>query len=236
MGQNISNRLQLSLGFRTSVYVSLDPMDEAMIRNRQALSVDTEVAKGATSITLSTGLTSKISKGNALLFEDSDGMPYLVKVDADAEVADTTLTVQPTASVIPAAAVAYTPAEIYCRTDASIDQSYNNEKVYNFNTGGAGVITATTQDNSLSLPGSLTTFDAGSETIRYAAKNRLPVWVARVIPPDSTAEGIYLPDIVYGLAAVTSMGSDSPAEGIRSNDIELEFSGTLTEITLTPVP
>lgn len=193
----------------------------------QTLTLDAAATKGATSLTLATGLTAPIDKDNWLLFVDADGLEFLAKVTADADSGDTTLTVKALDEAITDAAVAKFPSELYDRSAVNVARTYNNSEVFTLNTGGDRQVVPTTATKNATAPGFWYWHNAGYRICKEAAEAKKPVWLFVEYEPPSAAfsKGI----IVSGKAVITARPTDSPANGFLTGDINFEFTGPVSE-------
>lgn len=177
----------------------------------------------ATTITLTTALTGKIFKGQYLCFADANDIEQLALVTADAVVGDTTLTVKALDEAIAATSKAEFPTYLWDRTDASLDQTYANNKTVTFNTGGAQNAVPTTIDRKITLPGEFWHYNAAFRTAAAVADAQEYLYVKRVEPAPNAL--FSAGDTIEGRALVSSVKSAGQSNSPITGDLEIEFSG-----------
>jgi hypothetical protein len=193
----------------------------------QTLTVNANVAKGATSIALTTPLTGPIKKGQYLCFADANDVERLVLITADANptVATpiSTLTVKELDEAITANAKAEFPPYLWDRTGADLDESFANNKVTTFNTGGAEDGTPTTKTAKVSLPGLKWHYNAAYRTALKAAHDQAFVYVKRMEPAPNS--NFTTGDVYEGRGLVTSHKSAAGTDANVTGDLDVEFMG-----------
>jgi hypothetical protein len=199
----------------------------------QTLEVSANVAKGASAITLKTALTGPIKKGQYLCFADVNDVERLVLITADAAAAATNLTVKALDEAIPADAKAEFPPYLWDRTGADLDESFANNKVTTFNTGGAEDGTPTTKTAKLSLPGLKWHYNAAYRTALMAAHDQAFVYVKRVEPAPNSSFSVG--DVCEGRALVTSHKSAAGTDANVTGDLQIDYMGALKLTDPVPV-
>lgn len=224
-------------GNKSRVTVALLPKGR---RNRPTpivITLGAGVTKAAvtSTVTITGGSSTEfIEAGQFLLFvEPTTGNEKLVQVSARTATNATAIPIDAADEAIVSGAVAVYPVEFYDRTGADFDQSFNLAEVSTFNTGGNrdGVVTGGSAD--VDLPGIYYHYDAGFQTVSYAAANNREVWleVEYTPPNDNFTKG----EIKGGAIAVTSRGIASPEDGFVTADIGAAILGSLFELKATPV-
>lgn len=203
----------------------------------EQITVGTAAAKGAVSIPV-TALTANVvrmAKGQVLRFVDqTTGKEFLAYVDADAEAADTTITVKALDEAIPVGAIAEFPAYVWDRTDSSTTKSFSFSGVTTYNTGDNedGVNTGFTVDAT--LPGIDYHYNDGLKTALAAANLGQEFWFAKVkpAPNDAFVRG----EVREGPAVVTGDNEGSPADAFQSRDIDVKWVGDVDELPALAKP
>jgi len=190
-------------------------------------------AKGAETVDLFEPLIGQIFAGQYLCFADSDDIEKLLLVTTTGNVGDTTLTVSALDEAIPAAALAEFPTYLWDRTDASLDQTYANNKTVTFNTGGAQNAVPTTIDRKITLPGEFWHYNAAVRTAADAADAQEYVYVKRVEPAPNAA--FIVGDAIEGRVLFTSAKRAGQANSPITSDLEADFSGPTKKTPPIPV-
>lgn len=232
--QRIRNHAAVE-GSLTDVYVYLSPNEE--LPTDETLTAATGgAAKGATSITLTSGLLNKLYAGQSLTFYNTTtGEETLATLTADAAVGATVLTNAALAKAIAAGATAEVPAYVWDRTAADLDRQANFSATSGYNdsrTSQNGVITG--GSGSFSLPGRYHEENAGARTLVYAGANGLKVFVKRILKASNSS--VYSEGRSHSFFAfVNSYPSASPNEGNVSEDFTFTIVGEIIETAPTPV-
>lgn len=227
------NQLQPTQGYDTELFGAIIARGDDR-PDDQVLTVATGgAAKGATTITLSTALTTTIRKGQPLLFMDNNDVMRIAKVNADADPADTTLTVLALAEAIAAGATAQFMCPILLATGAGIDRSTDIQSISTFTHKGARVKTPTSSDSTISVPMMYHHYNPGMHLFDYAYANKLPIWISRVLPAPGPAfsKGRVDEGVAFISAAPDEVTNDNPV----TLNYSLEFSGVVVAVDPLPV-
>jgi hypothetical protein len=194
----------------------------------------TEQAKGATAVTLSAAPAAgvKMFTGQYLQAKDTNGLVYVMKLDADFE-GGTSLDVAPLPEAIPASATIQWPVRFNLRTQADIDFSYENEEVNTYDHEDNGDAVPTSSSASISLAGLYSAYDAGGLTTDYAAQNRLEVWISRTLgrPTPAYKRGA----VIAGAAIIEGIASPAPNDSFVASDYTARFVGDITRKDPDPI-
>jgi hypothetical protein len=186
----------------------------------------TAPAKGATTITI-TALPADvfIPAGVYLSFKDADGYEVLVKLTADAEGGDTTLTVAPLPEGIDIGAAAEWPLRLRGRTGADLDRSGNRVTTVTFDDDAYERGLTTTISLGLSMAGNWSPLDAGyaSAELWFTEGKQQCYFFLELPNPRST---VFSKGRVYkGPGSITGMPLSVPADGIITGNIDAAFNG-----------
>jgi len=190
-------------------------------------------AKDSEAVDLFEPLIGKIFKGQYLCFADQDDLEKLALVTVDAVVGATSLVTKKLDEAIAATSLAEFPTYLWDRTDASLDETYANNKTVTFNTGGAQNAVPTTIDRKITLPGEFWHYNAAFRTAVAVADAQEYVYVKRVepAPNDNFVSG----DAIEGRALIASVKRAGQANSPITGDLEVEFSGPTKKSDPVPV-
>lgn len=224
MGTILSNR-QPSAGWRIkiSAYVG------TTVPTEETITLGAAVTKADTTLDLTGNpLGQDIAAGNYLLFTDSNGVTFPVKVTADAASGATSLTIAAADGALATAATATFPPELLDRSEVSVDETFNTSTTQSLNTGGAEVVVPTTKSVSISAPGFWFQKNAGYLTLKDKAAVSESVGLIIEYPNQDTS--LYQKGEVWtGQGIITSLTTSGAADGEITNDLNLAISGTLTK-------
>lgn len=189
--------------------------------------------KGDLSVDLFEPTIGKIFAGQYLCFADSDDIEKLVLVTEDAPVGATSLVTRELDEAISAASLAEFPTYLWDRTDASLDETYANNKSLTFNTGGAQNAVPTTIDRKITLPGEFWHYNAAFRTAAAAADAQEYVYVKRVEPAPNA--NFVSGDSIEGRALFSSVKRAGQTNSPITSDLEAEFSGPTLKKDPVPV-
>lgn len=222
-----------TLGRKSGVFVSLLPKGNRVRPEEQTLVLQSNAAKNATSITLTSGLLCAVPEGQYLSFRNtSTDQEYLLRVGATANSGANTLTVAALPEAIPAATQAKFPPEFVERTAADLTENLDLSETKTFNTGGFrdGIITGGSYD--INLPGVFWEFCPVYNTLAEQAKEGREFWVAvEYDPPKENWRG----RVVDGVATFTSRSQNAPVDGFITADIQGGFMGKPNENKAYPL-
>lgn len=189
--------------------------------------------KGSEAVDLFEPLIGKIFKGQYLCFADQDDLEKLALVTVDAVVGATSLVTKKLDEAIAATSLAEFPTYLWDRSDASLDETYANNKTVTFNTGGAQNAVPTTIDRKITLPGEFWHYNAAFRTAVAVADAQEYVYVKRVepAPNDNFVSG----DAIEGRALIASVKRAGQANSPITGDLEVEFSGPTKKSDPVPV-
>lgn len=222
-------------GYSVDTYVALAPNDDIIVD--EILTVATGGAlKGATTVTITTGLTNKMYKGQALTFYNpTTKVETLVELNADAAPGATSLTVRALAKALTAGDKAEFPVNVWDRSSNDLDESSNFSGVSGNNDDRGGQNgTITGGDFSYSINGRFHYENAGAATMRYARPNGLKCWFKRQLP--NTNSNFYTTgpaEQFYGF--VTQRATPAATDGNVEENFSIQGIGTITRILPTPV-
>lgn len=187
-------------------------------------------AKGATTLAV-TSVTTTAKAGQYLLFEDSDEKVYIAQLSAD-YTTGTSVSVEALPEAIPNGSVAAFPVPFKLRTDASISFSQDVSDVNTFDhsiNGDASPGAATTE---ITLSGEFSFYDPGYNTVVYATRNTLEVYIWRQLAVPGS--GFTTGKVTKGACIVTSREEPSPNDANVSANVSARFVGDVFEVD--PVP
>lgn len=217
-------------GKRTKVFCALKNSGDREEPTAVTLTLTAGPAKGATTLAI-TSVTTKIYKGQYVLFEDSNDKVYLAQVDAD-YTTGVSLTVKPLAEAIPNAAVAAFPVPFLLRTACDINTDTGLDEVNTFDHDVTGDASPGATTVTIDIPGLYSYYNAGLSTARYAQVNSQELYVIRELDTPNAA-AFTKGDVEKGCVILSSRSSSAPNEGSVSGDV----SGRFVSYTLVdPVP
>lgn len=195
------------------------------------LTLTAAAAKGATTLTL-TSVTTKIYKGQHLLFEDPDEKVYKAIADAD-YTTGTTLTVKPLSEAIPDDSVAAFPVPFKLRESADISASTDVSSVNTFDHEISSDFTPGESTYELSTDGKYSHYDPGYGTCGEAQRTNTEIYFWRELAPPSPA--FSKGKISRGACLVTSRDEPSPNDGEVGASVSMQFVSGFEEDEPVPV-
>lgn len=217
--------LAITKGKQTKVYAALLGTGDRSEPTAVTFTTTSNAAKGATSISVSS-VNTTLKKGQYLLFEDADDKVYIAQANAD-YTTGTTLTVKALPEAIPSGSASAFPAPFKLRTDASISFSQDVSDINTYDhsiNGDASPGAATTE---ITIDGEFSSYDPGYNTVVYATRNTLEVYVIRelAIPGSGFSKG----KVTKGACLVTSREEPAPNDGNVSANVSARFVGDVVE-------
>jgi hypothetical protein len=188
-----------------------------------------ELAKDATSATVTT-VTTTLAAGQWLAFKDDNDQYYHpVRVSADYD-DGTTLTLDVVPETIPNGATAVFPVKSFLRTSADLSSSSSTTTFSTFDHSSGATVTIDETTNSMTFSGFYAEQDAVAKTLRGALADKARVYVTRTLEAPSG----FTTGTKQGAAGVVSaIDSGAPNEDRVSFDYTIELDGSLNETFAT---
>lgn len=186
----------------------------------------------ATSITITVApaITRTITAPFWVNFVETSGKSHLVKVTADVEVGDTTLTVSALKEGIAAGATANYPVILANRTSANLTDQDAEADVMTFENNGWKDQITTILGNGLDLSGFYSPTDAGWNICWYARQNFSEIFCEMEMrPPDSR----YTKGMIVRMISGVKMPIEAPPDNIVNTNITLMSRGPVVFIDPT---
>lgn len=226
------NVLQPTQGYDTELAVAV--VQKGDIRPTPLTLTATAAAKGATTVSVSGGISYPIRKGNALLFLTENDEVRLAKVNADSPTGtgSINLTVLGLEQAIPVGAVAKFPTPVELLQEAGIERTTEIQALTTFSHRGSQVKTPTTSNASMSLPMMYHHLNAGMHALEHAYAFKALIYFSRKLQSPGAAWSQGRED--YGYGYVNSASDGVTTDGEVSRTFGLDISGKVTEVD--PVP
>lgn len=198
------------------------------------LTVTEPIAKGATSITPFTALGAGVNiPANSYLTwtAPTTGKEVLVQLTSTADTGDTSMAVSATPADIADNSTTSYPLRLKSRTAANLGRSATEVNSVDFDDDAweRGLTTSLSAD--LEVPGNWSQLDAAYNTLEYAFNNlrQIYFWLKTPAPNSDYSAG----KIYKGVASITAMPLDIPANGIITGNISLKVNGPLVMVNPT---
>lgn len=224
----VKGPLSVTKGKKTQVFMALLKDGDREAPAEVTLTLGSGAAKGATSLSISgvSADTTKIYKGQYLLFEDPDERLFIAQANAD-YTGGSSLTVVALPEAIPNASAAAFPVPFKLRTSADVDVSTDANEVDTFDHSINGDATPGKTSFEFKTDGEYSAFDPGYNTCVYAQRNATEVYVWRRLaaPSPAFAKG----KVTSGAAIVTSRSEPNPNDGNVGASVSCRFVGDVEE-------
>lgn len=191
----------------------------------QTVQIAAIATAAATSITveaLDEPIAASANSPSFLSFVDANGEESFATVTASAAAGATTLTVEPLRKAIANASTAEYPARLSGRTSANFEPNVQDQEINTFDSDGFETGIVTKVGYQFSCDGNFLPLDAGVRSCFHAVNNFLNLWVIYQMP---TPAGYTSGYTFKGVASVTAMPIQNPAENFITANITFKFRG-----------
>ena len=183
------------------------------------------IAKGSTTLTLTTATVNAFAKGQGFQFVDANEMQFYAVLAAATEAGVTELTIEPLGEAIPAGSAAPFPVRSLLRTSADLSESVETEEIDTFDHKSTAYL-RTGKNGEFSMEGLYSAFDPGRACIHAAKDQGLRIYVQRTLdaPSDKYVSG----EREEFFAIVTSAETPSPVDGPVAFNASCQVDGEIT--------
>lgn len=157
-----------------------------------------------------------------LSFVDANGEESFATINTNAAVGATSLTVEPLRKAIAISSTAPYPSILSGRTSANFEPNVQDQEINTFDSDGYETGIVTKVGYQFSCDGNFLPLDAGVRSCFHAVNNFLSLWLIYRMPVPAGYTSGYT---FKGIAAVTAMPIQNPAENFITANLTFKFRG-----------